>query len=64
MITIPVWLLAIPALVIVALSAALLRALVKSEELADQRLARELYQPPVPPLNPQKAEDAGEAIDG
>lgn len=54
MITIHIWLLAIPTAVIVVLAAGLLYVLVHTQDIADRRLERELYQSPV---NPQKAQD-------
>lgn len=52
MITIPAWLLAIPAAVILILAGFLLYVLVHREDLADRRLRQELRPPPVVPPPP------------
>lgn len=60
MITAPIWLAAV--VVCILLGPASVAAVVAyrlASQRVDQRLARELYQPPVPPLNPQKADDIG-----
>lgn len=61
MITLPLWLFGLLLGVIGALALGLLFALVKSEELADRHLARELAPPR---LNPQSVSDEGEARNG